>query len=678
MKKITSLIAALAIAGACFAQKPAINTLQIAGRSLAGTDAYAKGKPFTNIGNGDFVCYVNLTVAGYSGVGFKISVNRDIDASTNWNNNAYTALVAPTANVPVSPNGGPYPCLYVGTGQTDTKWILATDQTDGWYKITVHTAELDNVTFDFEAADGSFADLAGIIVNVPGAVLRPAFDPAITSYVCILPSGTTSVTPDFSLPTRAAFQNSAVNNATCYFNTGIAGADAVDVSGGSGVSEIEVTSLDGSTTKTYTINYVVDNVSSTAGGEDKTSLIVNNDFDYVAAGVLFTDAENYPTFPGLFESDGVTPLSSMTGTSPSQTYRPLRSGYTKIGDQLGFYGWELSDWEWLWKDANGDFINNDSGNANYQTSPNESLGINIGSGGAGEASNGSAAWIAGHSKTIMPEDFEFYQTITAPGAGTYRLNALLVVDGGNNILTQQRIFANNSVQFFGRENDYSKNKKLGEIYSYAGYTAKNDAHRPTKVYTTIAAGENLKIGIRSGNMNKNGHIAADAGNTKGWFKMDQFLLTKIDDNDAANANLADITLSAGSLTPASGRNPFSPSTTEYDVELPEETTSITAIAIPDMADAAVTGDGTVNVSSGSAVQNIVVTALDGTTTQTYTINYTVRSSTGMSVIATGKTVKSTSYSTLTGIAAPATAKGLLLKKTLYSDGSIKVEKVLNK
>jgi hypothetical protein len=123
---------------------------------------------------------------------------------------------------------------------------------------------------------------------------------------------------------------------------------------------------------------------------------------------------------------------------------------------------------------------------------------------------------------------------------------------------------------------------------------------------------------------------------------------------------------------------FDPATTAYDVELPEETTSVTVTATAAIEDAKVEGDGAVDVSEGSGVSTIVVTALNGTAKKTYTINYTVKSGTGINVIAAGKLEKSAQYYTLTGIAAPATAKGLLLKKITYTDGSVKVEKVMNK
>jgi hypothetical protein len=641
MKKSIILFAiASVIAWGSYAQKPAIVSLEIGGRTLKGTDAYANSKPLTYVGNGDFVYYgyfydVNPSITGN---GFKISVNRHITAASDWNSAAYTALVAPVAQTPVSA-GGNYGCLYVGAGQTDTKWILASDATDGtnpagegWFKVTVHTSDLEDVNFDFDSASGSFADLAGILIT--GGVLTPAFDPSVTTYTCTLPATATKIKP-------AVFS---------YYNTAVTGTDEVILDNGTGTSNIAVTALNGTDSKTYTVNYV-----TSANITEETDLIVNNSFDYVAEGIPY-GAETYPDYPGIDP-----PVSSKDGA----TWRPVRQNITKIENHLEFYGWQLSDWEWMWKKGiDGTFINAD------ETTANQSIGINAGT----SSSNGSCAWIASATAAFMPEDFEFYQIIDKDelSAGTYQLSCLIGIEGGQHH-TSQRLFANSNVQFFAKEGNYDVNKTAGEIYSYANHApAGADNLKAMKVYVTIGADDDLKIGMRSGNADKNGvRAAATSGATRGWFKMDDFRLFKLNPADAANADLASITLSAGTLT-------FNPATTLYDVELPAETMSVTASAIAALEDVKVTGTGAVDVSSGTGVSNIVVTALDGSTMKTYTINYTLDGGTGISVVSTGNKVKSVQYISLTGTVAPATAKGLLLKKTTYTDGSVKVEKVINK
>lgn len=96
---------------------------------------------------------------------------------------------------------------------------------------------------------------------------------------------------------------------------------------------------------------------------------------------------------------------------------------------------------------------------------------------------------------------------------------------------------------------------------------------------------------------------------------------------AANVNLASLSLSAGSPTP-----PFSPSVTSYTLSVPNETTSTTVTATVEDATSTLTINGQ-SVPSGQAFgpvalavgQNsvtILVRAVDGVTTKTYSVTIT--------------------------------------------------------
>jgi hypothetical protein len=88
---------------------------------------------------------------------------------------------------------------------------------------------------------------------------------------------------------------------------------------------------------------------------------------------------------------------------------------------------------------------------------------------------------------------------------------------------------------------------------------------------------------------------------------------------SSNAYLSTILLvPAAPLTPAFDKDVF-----EYTVELPAGTESVTVNAFPVDFTATFTGTGTVDVSSGSATVEIVVTAEDEITVLTYTINFIV-------------------------------------------------------
>jgi len=90
------------------------------------------------------------------------------------------------------------------------------------------------------------------------------------------------------------------------------------------------------------------------------------------------------------------------------------------------------------------------------------------------------------------------------------------------------------------------------------------------------------------------------------------------DASPEDATLSSITLSTGVLIPAFCRI-LSPT-------LPlclMETATVTPTAVAAITGATITGTGAVDVSSGTGVSTILVTATDGITKKTYTINYVI-------------------------------------------------------
>ena len=349
---------------------------------------------------------------------------------------------------------------------------------------------------------------------------------------------------------------------TVSFGAEATGIEAVDVRSGSGVATITVASPKGVFSKTYTINFIVGN------GADYTSRIINNDFE------LAYDAS----------CDPVPVTADMDGWS-NNAWRPKNSSCS----QKQFYGWTCNL---------------------SLTGGSTSQGINA----DGNGKNGEwICWIGGDKSSYT--EFELSQTIHNLPAGTYKVQCLLAAGNGNK-KNNQRLFANNNALYYGKPSDYVNNLVTGENYTFAGHTsfAEKDL-KGMALYVTTNDDEPLKIGIRTSNKLSDGTIVAQSSP---MFKTDYFRLTKIDDACAANASLANIALSAGTLN-------FSPEEFTYQVQLPTGTETVTAVATANIQDATVTGAGNVNVSSGAGTSFITVTALDGTTTKTYTINYTVES-----------------------------------------------------
>lgn len=459
------------------------------------------------------------------------------------------------------------------TGKTASK----TDQ--GGVYFGAETGQSCNIDIEYvkigtgDFFSGSNANLSSL--GVDAGKLTPEFNPGTTEYFCeLFTSGPNTVTPS-----ATAASESAV----------ITGLEPVALGAGRGVSTITVTAGDGETTKTYTVHYL-------QVGEDMSSLIVNNDFDYAAENVMWNDGSNadYPKFP-----DG-------SSTFVSNCFRPVKTNVTTVETHAGFYGWQMSDWSFLFTKADG-------------TTPSQSIGI----GSANETFHGtSATWIAGNSTMKFPDDFEFYQTIDKDNiaGGTYKVTCRLGIASGH--LTSQRLFANRNVQFFGEEADYEMNKTAGELYSYAGYAALGEnIGKELKVYVTLSESDSLKLGLRGGSYKGDGNLAS-TNNLPGWFKFDYFTLTKIDPALAADATLSDMTLSVGSIG-------FSPETLSYNVILSKGTTAVTPVAVSNVPDVAIAGTEEVDLTSGSGTSTIVVTALDGSTQKTYTVNYTVSTVSGV-------------------------------------------------
>lgn len=137
----------------------------------------------------------------------------------------------------------------------------------------------------------------------------------------------------------------------------------------------------------------------------------------------------------------------------------------------------------------------------------------------------------------MPDDFELSQTVKSLDGGRYQVRCRLWVQSGQ--LGRCRLFAQASptqggktvVQYFGRPEDYLLNRTEGEEDTFAGYPGGNTNQfimQEMTVYIDVEDGEDLRFGIRSGNMEGNGETTTGF-DASGWFKVDHFRLKKVSD-----------------------------------------------------------------------------------------------------------------------------------------------------
>ena len=152
----------------------------------------------------------------------------------------------------------------------------------------------------------------------------------------------------------------------------------------------------------------------------------------------------------------------------------------------------------------------------------DSYGVNQ---GASNYHGNNVCWI---NSVPMPDEFWLYQTIPAAKLtpGTYRVRCKLWVEV--NKKTNCRLFANNKVQYYGNENDYTNLLTPDEVNTYAGYAGGNTTDfvlRDMEVEVEVGEGEDLTIGIKTGNQRNNG--VRSTSDNAGWFKVDFFRIHRI-------------------------------------------------------------------------------------------------------------------------------------------------------
>ena len=151
----------------------------------------------------------------------------------------------------------------------------------------------------------------------------------------------------------------------------------------------------------------------------------------------------------------------------------------------------------------------------------------------------------------FPKGFELYQTIdhSRIEPGIYRVSCWLW--NQYNQKGNCRLFANQNVQYYGSRDEYDKNIMEGETATFAGYGGGDSNISPKfvmnemVVYVTVGEGEDLRLGIRSDGMKKNG-TQATGDDATGWFKVDNFRIERVEAIPADNGD-EDLTLTNAML-----------------------------------------------------------------------------------------------------------------------------------
>jgi alpha-D-xyloside xylohydrolase len=251
-------------------------------------------------------------------------------------------------------------------------------------------------------------------------------------------------------------------------------------------------------------------------------------------------------------------------------------------------------------------------------------------------------------------DCELSQTITGLAPGYYQVRCLMTVSHNRDkLLTTQRLFAQSGgtviSQLYGGEAEaaYSQANLAvlagTESYTFAGHETSQAENGPFKEVAIVkhVTDGSLKIGIRvNGKSSALGYgFAYTTRGDAGFFKFDHFRLFEV----SSVATLDNIILSEGVLN-----EPFAPNNTVYTATLPVGTKSVTPKITASAEGAEITGDGVVDVSSGSGTSTISVRSIDGTKTMIYTINYTVLTQAPETIVSYEADATGVSFTLVTG------------------------------
>lgn len=138
----------------------------------------------------------------------------------------------------------------------------------------------------------------------------------------------------------------------------------------------------------------------------------------------------------------------------------------------------------------------------------------------------SQFWLA---FTNYDDGFKFYQTIPSDKLepGIYKVSCLMYVP--KDLYGATCLFANNSVEYWGHEDQYVSNQTEGdESITYANYAGGCDESDtrwllPMVVYVKINAGDSLSLGVRTSSKMGSGKVTTNAGKCN----IDNFRIEKV-------------------------------------------------------------------------------------------------------------------------------------------------------
>jgi gliding motility-associated-like protein len=477
------------------------------------------------------------------------------------------------------------------------------------------------------------ANLANL--GISGGTLSPAFAAATTTYTSTVNAATTAVTPTVSEANATVTVNgTAVASGTT--------SGAINLAVGSNVITVKVTAQNGTTVKTYKITVTRPTPSANANLASLTMSLGSIDpvFDPTVTAYTVTVPYNTPFIKVIgaipADSNAVVRINGAKGqVSP---LLPLKPGLNPINISVTAQNGTTVKTYIITVNKVFD-TNNQLVSLSVQTEGGSQVALSP------SFSNDVANYTVNVNYTVKRVWFftqsvsdsatvsrtPDYNTEMAFGPNTYQLTVKAQSGATrvfNIVVTRLSPPKNNNANlrslsispgtltpaFAKTVTNYASTVPAGTTvvhlspapdYQYANVTVNG---------TLLAIGADANVPVTSGaNLITIKVLATDSVTVK------TYKLTVTVQASSANAGLASLTTSVGTLTPA-----FSTGVTAYSISVPNNTGSIAVHATPsDLHSTIAPGSNlTINPSVGTSTANIVVTAQDGITKKTYTLTIT--------------------------------------------------------
>lgn len=475
-----------------------------------------------------------------------------------------------------------------GTGSVNISGISANDTlsiaVDYSGDINTYTV---NMSVYVRSTDATLSDLSVDGTTVSG------FGNDVLSYDILLNEGVTSI---------------AVGAITTDDSATVAGLGTIDVSGGSGSTDVVVTAEDKTTTVTYTINYEILTAGSTVFSQTDDELgIVNinvEDYTAIKTGEQYEVWSLQDTASGFYGSTYMVAPTAKTYSDASGPSLEYTVNFTQTGDydvwahvyfldgshKSFYYGldtiagdyayvcpqaWtEYNDWYWL----------------HNRSDKSSVYPIHV------DAVGEQTFTIWQRDSSIMIDKIILVQS---DGSYSFDYDAYMA----NPNLVGITIDGDDVAGFDSTVTSY-------DIELPTGTTSINLVASAYNIYAGLAG--TGTIDVSSGSASATIDVTSEDGTATNSYTVNFSVIAA-----GADARLADILIDGTSI------EGFGAGVLAYDVEVPYGTTSVVLTAVAADTNANIAGTGTIDLTSGSASVNLVVTAQNGTSTKTYVVNISV-------------------------------------------------------